>query len=114
MKKITLNDPETRSADLVTENREHLKTVFPDAFTEGKVDYSVLKQLLGGAVEEREDKVRPQLAWQAASPTSCVYAFHGYPTPMPERQRRLGHDTKLDDRRRQPGGAQTLAEELRW
>ena len=56
MKKITLNDPETRSADLVTENLEHLKTVFPDAFTEGKVDYSVLKQLLGGAVEEREEK----------------------------------------------------------
>ena len=56
MKKITLNDPETRSADLVTENFEHLKTVFPDAFTEEKVDYDVLKQLLGGAVDEREEK----------------------------------------------------------
>jgi len=33
-----------------------LKTIFPEAFTEEKVDFEVLKQLLGGAVEEREEK----------------------------------------------------------
>ena len=56
MKKIILNDPETRSADVVAENLEHLKVLFPEAFTEGKVDFDVLKQLLGGAVDEREEK----------------------------------------------------------
>ena len=56
MKKITANDPETRSADVVAENLEHLKVLFPEAFTEGKVDFDVLKQLLGGAVDEREEK----------------------------------------------------------
>ena len=56
MKKINLNDPETRSADVVAENIEHLKVLFPEAFTEGKVDFEVLKQLLGGVVEEREEK----------------------------------------------------------
>ena len=56
MKKITANDPETRSADVVVENIEHLKALFPEAFTEGKIDFEVLKQLLGGAVEEREEK----------------------------------------------------------
>ena len=56
MKKITANDPETRSADVVAENLEHLKVLFPEAFTEGKVDFEVLKQLLGGVVEEREEK----------------------------------------------------------
>ena len=56
MKKINLNDPETRSADVMAENLEHVKGLFPEAFTEGKVDFDVLKQLLGGAVDEREEK----------------------------------------------------------
>ena len=56
MKKITANDPETRSADIVAENLEHLKVLFPEAFTEGKVDFAVLKQLLGGEIDKREEK----------------------------------------------------------
>ena len=53
---LTAGDPETRSADLVAENVERLKTLLPDAFTEGKIDFQALKQLLGGEVEEREEK----------------------------------------------------------
>lgn len=30
--------------------------MFPEAFTEDKIDFEVLKQLLGGAVEECEEK----------------------------------------------------------
>ena len=56
MKKITPNDPHSRSADIVAENREHLKALFPEAYTEGEVDFDVLKQLLGGAVEDRDEK----------------------------------------------------------
>ena len=56
MKKITIGDPETRSADVVAENLEHLKTLFPEAFTEGKLDFEALRQLLGGEVNEHEEK----------------------------------------------------------
>ena len=56
MNKITAKDPEVRSADIVTENLDHLKALFPAAFTEGKIDFEVLKQLLGGTVDEREEK----------------------------------------------------------
>ena len=56
MKKLIATDPETRSADVLAENIEHLKTLFPEAFTEEKVDFDVLRQLLGGAVDEREEK----------------------------------------------------------
>lgn len=56
MKKLSAADPETRSADVVAENIAGLKELFPEAFTEGKVDFEVLKQLLGGAVDEREEK----------------------------------------------------------
>ena len=54
--KITSHDPETHSADVMAGNLRHLKAVFPEAFTEGKVDFDVLKQLLGGEVDEREEK----------------------------------------------------------
>lgn len=46
----------TTSADIVKDNIEALKTLFPEAFTEGKIDFEVLKQMLGGDVEEREEK----------------------------------------------------------
>ncbi|MBN2585019.1 MAG: site-specific DNA-methyltransferase [Planctomycetes bacterium] len=56
MKKLTAEDPETRSPDIVAENIEQLKALFPEAFTEGKVNFEVLRQLLSGAVDEREEK----------------------------------------------------------
>jgi adenine-specific DNA-methyltransferase len=56
MKKLTDQDPETKSTDLVAENIEQLKALFPEAFTEDKIDFEVLKQILGGAVDEREEK----------------------------------------------------------
>ena len=33
-----------------------LRDMFPDAFTEGKIDFEVLRQLLGGAVDDSEEK----------------------------------------------------------
>lgn len=56
MQKLTDQDPETQSADLVAGNIAQLKALFPEACTEGKVDFEVLKQLLGGAVDDREEK----------------------------------------------------------
>lgn len=56
MRKLTAHDPETQSADLIADNIQQLKMLFPEAFTEGKIDFEVLKQLLGGTVEEREEK----------------------------------------------------------
>ncbi len=56
MKRIIADDPETRSADVVAENLEHLKTLFPEAFSEDKIDFEVLKQLLGAELDEHEEK----------------------------------------------------------
>lgn len=56
MKNLTAEDSETKSPDIVVGNIEQLKTLFPDAVTDGKVDFEALKQLLGGAVDEREEK----------------------------------------------------------
>ena len=56
MRKLTHEDPETKSADITSENIEALRDLFPEAFTEGKIDFEVLRQLLGDAVDEREEK----------------------------------------------------------
>jgi adenine-specific DNA-methyltransferase len=51
MKKLTPNDPETRSPDLVAENLSTLKALFPEIVTEGPdgvtVNVDVLKALVG-------------------------------------------------------------------
>ena len=36
MKPLTAQDPETKSPDIVAENIEQLKALFPEAFTEGQ------------------------------------------------------------------------------
>jgi len=56
MKKVTEQDGE--SDDIVAGNIEQLKALFPDAFTEGGVNFDVLRQLLGDAsvLDEGEEK----------------------------------------------------------
>lgn len=56
MKPLTAQDPETASPDIRAENVEQLRALFPEAFTEGTLDFDVLRQLLGDTVDEREEK----------------------------------------------------------
>ena len=56
MKKLTAADPQTRSVDVIAENIAFLKSVFPEAVTEGRIDFEVLRQLLGDELEDREEK----------------------------------------------------------
>lgn len=56
IKKLDLNDPDTKSADIVAGNADALKALFPEAFTEGRIDFEALKGLLGAAVDERDEK----------------------------------------------------------
>ena len=53
---IDKDSAEAQSANLVQANLEQLQRLFPEAFTEGRVDFDVLKQLLGAVVDEREEK----------------------------------------------------------
>ena len=47
MKVITADDPETKSADIIAENIERLKELFPEVVTEDGVNVDVLQQLIG-------------------------------------------------------------------
>jgi adenine-specific DNA-methyltransferase len=80
MQKLTAQDPQTKSADLAAENIQHLKEVFPEAFVEGKVDFEVLKQLLGAAVDEKEEKYG--LNWHGKRKARQIVFRHGIRTPF--------------------------------
>jgi len=54
MQKLTEQDG--KSLDVVHENLEALKQIFPDAFTEDGIDFDALRQLLGDEVHEGEEK----------------------------------------------------------
>ena len=56
MKKISPRDSQTKSADIIAMNIEKLKELFPSTFSEGQINFEVLKQELGGVVDEREEK----------------------------------------------------------
>jgi adenine-specific DNA-methyltransferase len=47
---------ERTSADLLAENVAELKRLFPEAVTEGKVDFAKLREALGDAVDDRPER----------------------------------------------------------
>ncbi|MBC8417049.1 MAG: site-specific DNA-methyltransferase [Desulfobacterales bacterium] len=51
-----MTEQEGASLDVVGENIQALKQILPDAFTEDKIDFDALRQLLGDAVDEGEGK----------------------------------------------------------
>ena len=56
MKRITAEDPESRSPDVVAANIREIARLFPDAVAEGKVDFEALRELLGDAVDDGDEK----------------------------------------------------------
>lgn len=46
MDKITADSPESKSLDITAQNIEQLKALFPDVFSEGKIDFEALKAQL--------------------------------------------------------------------
>ena len=65
MKRITVEDPESRSHDFVAANIAELARLFPDVVAEGKVDFDALRELLGDAVEDVDEKFG--LSWHGKS-----------------------------------------------
>ncbi len=55
IKRIQSDDPLSQSKDLVQDSIEKLKVLFPQIVTEDKIDFSVLKEILGEEVEHGEE-----------------------------------------------------------
>lgn len=63
MEKLTVQ--QGQSQDIVADNIARLKQLFPEILTEKKIDFAVLKQLLGEEVEEAEE--RYSFTWNGKS-----------------------------------------------
>lgn len=58
IEKIAKGSELAQSKDLIAENILKLKELFPEAFTEGKIDFTVLRDVLGDEVETEEEYYR--------------------------------------------------------
>ena len=58
IEKIKEKDNLSQSANIVENNINKLKALFPEIVTEGKIDFKVLQQLLGEELEEEEEYYR--------------------------------------------------------
>ena len=56
IERVNLNDPEARNADPAAANIEALKTLFPAAVADGKIDFDALRQLLGDEVDDGNER----------------------------------------------------------
>jgi adenine-specific DNA-methyltransferase len=56
MKKIEIKESLAQSAEIVAENLSQLQSLFPEAFAEGRIQFDILRQLLGGIVDEADEK----------------------------------------------------------
>ena len=71
------------SMDLVQDNIEKLKQIFPEVFTEGKIDFQVLKQLLGEHIEN--DKERYSFTWKGKTQARQIAQDTSIGTLRPEK-----------------------------
>jgi adenine-specific DNA-methyltransferase len=58
IERITKDNELAQSKDLIAENISKLKELFPEAFAEGKIDFTVLRDVLGDEVENEEEYYR--------------------------------------------------------
>jgi len=56
MKPSNIDSVTRKTPDVLLENIERLKSLFPEAFTEGKIDWEKLKAALGELVDERPER----------------------------------------------------------
>jgi len=59
-----------KTMDIVAENVGKLKELFPEAFTEGKVDFEALKEVLGTFVDDRDE--RYSFTWNGKSKARMI------------------------------------------
>lgn len=56
IEQISNQSAESKSLDITDANIEQLKQIFPDVFSEGKVDFDALKAILGEAVDDSDER----------------------------------------------------------
>lgn len=56
IEQISNQSAESKSLDITDDNIEQLKQIFPDVFSEGKVDFEALKAALGEVLDDSDER----------------------------------------------------------
>ena len=86
-----LAEQDGKSLDMVSKNLEALKAIFPEAFTEDGVDFEALRQLLGDAVAEGEEKYG--LTWHGKKKARQIALMPSLGTLRPCKEESVDWDT---------------------
>lgn len=76
---------DSKSLNITENNICKLKELFPDAVTEGKIDYDVLRTLLGDEIEERKE--RYQFTWPGKSESIKIAQAPSSATLRPSKEK---------------------------
>jgi adenine-specific DNA-methyltransferase len=91
IEKITPDDALSQSKDLIHNNIDKLKMLFPEIVTEGKIDFKVLQQVLGEELEEEEEYYR--FTWAGKSQARREAHKPSTGTLRPAKEESLDWDT---------------------
>ncbi len=80
-----------KTKDIVAENVGKLKELFPEAFTEGKVDFDILKEVLGTFVDDRDE--RYSFTWNGKSQARMIAQTPSTGTLRPCKEESVDWDT---------------------
>lgn len=84
MENTNIPQAESKSADLIMENIEQLKQLFPEVIKEGKVDFEALNDLLGNYVDTPEERYYLNWAGKANARREAQKRSTGTLRPCPE------------------------------
>ncbi|MFM8170457.1 site-specific DNA-methyltransferase [Klebsiella pneumoniae] len=89
--KNVIPEVDSKSMDIVADNISKLKELFPEVFTEGKVDFDALKEVLGGYIDGREE--RYSFTWNGKSKARMLAQTPSAGTLRPCKEESVDWDT---------------------
>lgn len=89
--KNVIPEVDSKSMDIVADNISKLKELFPEAFTEGKVDFDALKEVLGNYIDGREE--RYSFTWNGKSKARMLAQTPSTGTLRPCKEESVDWDT---------------------
>ena len=89
--KITGSSPEAKSLDITQQNIEQLKQLFPDVFSENKIDFEALKAVLGEEIDESEE--RYNFTWNGKTKARQIAQTPSTGTLRPCQEESINWDT---------------------
>lgn len=89
--KITGSSPEAKSLDITQQNIEQLKEIFPDVFSENKIDFEALKAVLGAEFDDSEE--RYNFTWNGKAKARQIAQTPSTGTLRPSKEESVNWDT---------------------